>query len=1017
MSSTARVRGVLGSFVLLAPLSLCGSLLAADEPRRFVSLGPNEKLVYATDERGNRVPDFSHCGYQGGGAAIPDVPVRVVVAPVKGDNGARIQAAIDYVSRLPADGQGLRGAVLLKAGRYEVAGGLRIAAGGVVLRGQGQGPNGTVLVAAGNDRRALIRVAGKADQFVSDEARPVAEPYVPVGARRLALKTTRGLRVGDRVVVEHPGTAAWVSALGMDRFPPGPGGSWLNWPAGKMGVRWERVVSGIDGDALLLDAPLTAALDASLSSAAVRASSWPGRISQVGVENLRCESAYDRDNPRDEEHAWMAVTLEAAENAWARQVSTAHFAGSAVAVWEGCRCVTVEDCDSLRPVSEVGGHRRRAFYTSGQQTLFRRCRSEHGLHDFAVGHLAPGPNAFVGCEASAALGFSGPIESWATGVLYDNVTIDGAGLELTNRETDGHGAGWAAANSVLWQCSASVIVCRRPPTAQNWAAGCWGQFKGDGLWQSLNQAVRPASLYEGQLLERLGPAASSLKRREIPALAGDARSIEELAPELLRPPHKDAGPARPLSVRNGWLVCDGQLLVGGGVGTAWWRGHVLPSRAGEMGPGVTRFVPGRDGPGWTDDLDRLTDALRADGKAFLNHHYGLWYDRRRDDHEMIRRMDGDVWAPFYEQPWARSGKGAAWDGLSKYDLTRFNPWYFGRLKEFAGHCDRKGLVLLHQAYFQHNLLEAGAHWADFPWRPANCLQDTGFPEPPPYRNQKRVFMAEAFYDVTHPERRALHRAYIRHCLDVLGEHSNVIFFTGEEYTGPLPFVQFWIDVIAEWEKDTGKRVLIGLSCTKDVQDAILADPRRGPRVAVIDLKYWWYGSDGSLYAPRGGQDLSPRQHEREWVGNKKRSDAQVARQVREYRDRYPDKAVLCSLDRANGWSVLAAGGSIPDLPGLKDRGLLEALPRMRPFEPGSGLAEGQWALAEPGRRYLVYAASGGKVRLDLAAEQGAFEARRLDPRTNRFAEAAEEVRGGGMAEIAAPGPGPWVLWLSRKERP
>jgi NAD(P)-dependent dehydrogenase (short-subunit alcohol dehydrogenase family) len=28
--------------------------------------------------------------------------------------------------------------------------------------------------------------------------------------------------------------------------------------------------------------------------------------------------------------------------------------------------------------------------------------------------------------------------------------------------------------------------------------------------------------------------------------------------------------------------------------------------------------------------------------------------------------------------------------------------------------------------------------------------------------------------------------------------------------------------------------------------------------------------------------------------------------------------------------------------------------------------------------------------------------------------ADEEVRGGGMAELAVPGPGPWVLWLRRK---
>ncbi len=80
---------------------------------------------------------------------------------------------------------------------------------------------------------------------------------------------------------------------------------------------------------------------------------------------------------------------------------------------------------------------------------------------------------------------------------------------------------------------------------------------------------------------------------------------------------------------------------------------------------MTRFVPGREGPGFTDDLDELTDGMVAGHKAALEHHWGLWYDRRRDDHEMVRRPDGDVWPPFYEQPWARSGQGVAWDGLSQ----------------------------------------------------------------------------------------------------------------------------------------------------------------------------------------------------------------------------------------------------------------------------------------------------------------------------------------------------------------
>ncbi|MEJ7639457.1 MAG: hypothetical protein WKF75_16145, partial [Singulisphaera sp.] len=136
---------------------------------------------------------------------------------------------------------------------------------------------------------------------------------------------------------------------------------------------------------------MTTALDASLGAATVVAYAWPGRIGQVGVENLRCESEFDRDNPHDEQHSWVAIGLDVAEDAWVRQVTTAHFAGSSVSVWEGCKRVTVQDCTSSRPVSEVGGYRRHTYSTSGQMILFQRCRSEHGRHDFAAGSLSAGP--------------------------------------------------------------------------------------------------------------------------------------------------------------------------------------------------------------------------------------------------------------------------------------------------------------------------------------------------------------------------------------------------------------------------------------------------------------------------------------------------------------------------------------------------------------------------------------------------------------------------------------------------
>src|SRR5580692_965769 len=67
----------------------------------IVSVGADGHLAYDMDDHGNRVPDFSTCGYAGNDRQIPDAPVRVVVSPMAGDETARLQRAIDYVAGLP----------------------------------------------------------------------------------------------------------------------------------------------------------------------------------------------------------------------------------------------------------------------------------------------------------------------------------------------------------------------------------------------------------------------------------------------------------------------------------------------------------------------------------------------------------------------------------------------------------------------------------------------------------------------------------------------------------------------------------------------------------------------------------------------------------------------------------------------------------------------------------------------------------------------------------------------------
>lgn len=52
----------------------------------WVYPGPDGKLVSKTTPAGDRIMDFSHAGYMGGGVVLPQVPVRIMMRPVEGDN-------------------------------------------------------------------------------------------------------------------------------------------------------------------------------------------------------------------------------------------------------------------------------------------------------------------------------------------------------------------------------------------------------------------------------------------------------------------------------------------------------------------------------------------------------------------------------------------------------------------------------------------------------------------------------------------------------------------------------------------------------------------------------------------------------------------------------------------------------------------------------------------------------------------------------------------------------------------
>jgi len=504
--------------------------------------GVDNKLVYITDEQGNTIIDSSHAGYGGGGVAIPTLPVRETVWPVVGDNTLNIQAAIDKISSRPLDPGGFRGALLLKAGYYRMATPVKIQASGVVLRGEGMGDTGTILIGTGTGRAAaggpaggggggggnqgtLVLVGGASGVTAKDETKQtVTDDYVPVGARSFKVASASGFRPGDTVVVRRIGNQDWINAVGMN----GPDNN-SRW--NPFNVEWDRVVVDVQANTITVDAPITCAIEKRWGGGEVLKYEDTGRIEKVGVENLRAMSEFDptkrtkeygnMDRPNyvaeeyynDENHYRNFVIFDNTKHGWVRNTTALHFVYSMVGTSRGAKWITVQDCVSRAPVSQRAGARRFTFALRGQLALVQRCLSDEGRHSFMSGQPTSSANVFLDCKATTPFSSSEPHEQWATGNLYDNIQAP-----LTARFWKNINIGWAGANTVFWNCEGSFLV-QKPPTAQNFSFGHLGvnavvfniplqdPAKENGHIESLDKHVMPRSLYLTQLRERLGDAA------------------------------------------------------------------------------------------------------------------------------------------------------------------------------------------------------------------------------------------------------------------------------------------------------------------------------------------------------------------------------------------------------------------------------------------------------------------------------------------------------------------------------
>ena len=229
---------------------------------------PNgDKLIYNTyNEQGDTLTDFSYAGYYKGEYELPDSSKLTTYATVEApsdssaDHTSYLQTYIDGAGDAYSQTGKLQ-VVKLKAGRYNInKNGVRLR-NGVILSGEGQGPDGTVLynkdkIIYGTESSNTLIIAGTAPQMVGNTAN-ITDRYVKAGSSEFAIEADKisNFKVGDLITIMHPNEDKWNKAMGMTNITSSSGTN-SSWDPGEVNMATERTIVAINENKITVDYPL-----------------------------------------------------------------------------------------------------------------------------------------------------------------------------------------------------------------------------------------------------------------------------------------------------------------------------------------------------------------------------------------------------------------------------------------------------------------------------------------------------------------------------------------------------------------------------------------------------------------------------------------------------------------------------------------------------------------------------------------------------------------------------------------
>ena len=364
---------------------------------------------------------------------------------------------------------------------------------------------------------------------------------------------------------------------------------------------------------------------------------------------------------------------------------------------------------------------------------------------------------------------------------------------------------------------------------------------------------------------------------------------------------------------------------------------------------------------------------------------------------------------FEPLPYLRTGPGVALDGLPKFDLARFNPEYFDRMRSRLTYARDHGIyaaVQLFQSFSEKKKDVPCDPWPAHPNNPNNNIN--GFDG-----EEKGTGMVS----LSRPEVREMQGAYLRKVIDTVNDLDNILYEVMNE--GGNKDWDWWVvNFVHDYESKKGKRHPVGLtgwnseglkvmrqspcdwiSPGGDDGRYFLNDPPAwdGKKVGVLDTDHLWGHGGTPSWAwksfCRGYNTLLMDS----WVPIPGHPCGEVNWASR---PGYPTR----DLNRADAWVWEPVRKAIGNTRYYANKmNLVE-------MTPHDELSETRYCLANPGHEYLTYLPEGYQVTMDLTAAGRTYEVEWMQP-IEGSVTAGGTAKGGGKVEFMVPFPGPAVLYL------